>query len=80
MPDRWQPKINTTRRSSGRARTIERVDCLTSARHSAPEWRFVVSVFVPGREQSGNCAGHHFGPPPRCCPHAVRPPIYDSPT
>ena len=31
VPDRWHPKINTTWRSSGRARTIERAKRLTNA-------------------------------------------------
>ena len=32
VPDRWHPKINTTWRSLGRARTIERAERLTNAR------------------------------------------------
>lgn len=32
VPDRWHPKISTTWRSSGRARTIERAERLTNAR------------------------------------------------
>src|SRR5689334_809735 len=31
VPDRWHPKINTTRRSLGRARTIERAERLANA-------------------------------------------------
>ena len=64
VPDRWHPKINTTRRSSGRARTIERAERLANARvlrlnrgsSSRSLWRDGSSL--------GDSVGHHFGLPP----------------